>query len=152
MKIKNKKMRLKLACWGIVFTSLFAAFSAASAQPLELIQTGRYLTINSQPKSEQADLLSPIIQVHFLSDVKTVGDAIHHLLRYSGYSLVESKQQSPDLQNTLQKPLPLVDRDLGPVSLRQALGLLIGPAFDLVADPLNRTINFQLKLKFSHAN
>ena len=98
------------------------------------------------------DLLSPIIQVHFISEIKTIGDAVNHLLRYSGYALVESKQQSPDLKNTLRKPLPLVDRDLGPIALKQALELLVGSAFDLTIDPLNRTINFQVKTEFKSIN
>lgn len=73
---------------------------------------------------------------------------MNDILRYSGYTLIESHQQSTDLQNTLKKPLPLVDRDLGPMSLRQALTVLAGPAFTLSVDPLHRTINFPLKPEF----
>lgn len=139
-------------CLGAVVI-LGSAFSTISwAQSADFIQAGRYQTISTQPQPEQIDLLSPIIQVHFLSEIKTIGDAVNHLLRYSGYALVESKQQSSDLKNTLKKPLPLVDRDLGPIALKQALELLVGPAFDLTIDPLNRTINFQVKTEFEPIN
>ena len=63
-------------------------------------------------------------KAHFSPAIQTVGDAINEMLRYSGYALIAKSQQSPDLQNTLKKPLPLVYRDLGPVTLRQALKLL----------------------------
>lgn len=144
---------IKSLLYKFSFGAMIISFSGWSsitlAQSIESVQVSRYQTISTQAQSEQVDLLSPVIQVHFLSEIKTIGDAVNHLLRYSGYALVDNKQQSQDLKNTLKKPLPLVDRDLGPVALRQALALLIGPAFDLVIDPLNRTINFQLKTEFS---
>ena len=149
MKISKNKKLLK-PFFGTAAILILVTSSVTWAQSTDLIQTSRYQTVSHQLKTEQVDLLSPIIQVNFLSEVKTVGDAINHLLRYSGYSLIESKQQNQDLKNTLKKPLPLVDRDLGPVSLQQALELLIGQAFDLDVDPLNRTINFQLRAEFTH--
>ena len=141
----------KLICLGVSMAIISALASSAFAQSAGLTQVGRYLSVSNQPKAEQVDLLSSIIQVHFLSEIKTVGGAINDLLRYSGYSLVDDHQQGRDLRNTLKKPLPLVDRDLGPVSLRQALVILIGPAFDLAVDPLNRTVDFQLKPVFEPA-
>lgn len=140
------------SCLGVGVILYFTFSTMSWAQSADFIQAGQYQTISTQPQSEQVDLLSPIIQVHFLSGIKTIGDAVNHLLRYSGYALVESKQQSPDLKNTLKKPLPLVDRDLGPIELKQALELLVGPAFDLTIDPLSRTINFQVKTKFEPIN
>lgn len=141
-------------CWrpltGLMVLILLATalLETAWAQPATAIQTGRYLTVDSRVPKDQEDLLSPLVQIHFLSDIKTVGDAVHEVLRYSGYSLVETKQQSQDLQNTLQKPLPLVQRDLGPMPLRQSLTVLVGSAFHLMVDPLNRTVNFQLNTNF----
>lgn len=134
----------------MIFTMIVS--SVTWAQSASLVQIGRYQTVENKPLAEQSDLLSPIIQVHFLSNIKTVGDAINDILRYSGYSLIESKQQTTDLQDTLKKPLPFVDRDLGPMSLRQALTVLAGSAFDLSVDPLHRTINFQLKSQFETVN
>ena len=45
----------------------------------------------------------------------------------------------------LAKPLPFVDRELGPVLLKDALMVLAGESFILTQDPLNREINFLLK-------
>jgi type IV pili sensor histidine kinase/response regulator len=41
-------------------------------------------------------------------------------------------------------PLPKAQRQLGPLSLRQALELLSGPAFRLVIDPVYRLVTFEL--------
>jgi conjugative transfer region protein (TIGR03748 family) len=118
---------------------------ADSVKPSDTVPYGRYLTLKMQPSVEQADVLSAVIQVHFSPLIQTVGDAVHEVLRYSGYALIEEPQQSDDLKNTLKKPLPFVYRDLGPLPLRQVLSVLIGAPFELEADLLHRTINFKLK-------
>jgi conjugative transfer region protein (TIGR03748 family) len=110
-----------------------------------VISYGRYQTISIQPRADQTDVLTAVIQVHFSPSIHTVNDAIQDLLRYSGYSLIDSASQSLALQNTLKKPLPLMHRDLGPIALRQVLSVLIGSSFDLAIDRLNRTVNFILK-------
>lgn len=113
------------------------------------IAIGRYLSTSNQPSHEQQDLLSTIFQVHFTHDIQTVGDAMDYLLRYSGYSLVEEARQTTALKNTLKKPLPLIDRNFGPMRLKDALITLVGPAFILINDPLNREVNFKLKTNVS---
>ena len=118
---------------------------ADSIPSSNIIAYGRYQTISTQPRAEQADVLSAVIQVHFSPSIRTINDAIQDLLRYSGYALIDSASQSLELQNTLKKPLPLMHRDLGPLSLRQALSVLVGSSFDLAIDRLNRTVNFTLK-------
>jgi len=111
----------------------------------DLVSIGRYLTVSSQPDLEQLNLLSQTIQVHFPPAVQTIGDAMTNILRFSGYSLVPETQMNAAFKNTLQKPLPLIDRNLGPVTLQSALKILAGPAFNLKADSLNRTIDFIVK-------
>jgi conjugative transfer region protein (TIGR03748 family) len=105
---------------------------------------GRYLTASAQPSKAQQDLMSQVIQIRFPQEVQTVGDAIAHVLRFSGYSLVDETRQSPSLKNTLKKQLPVIDRNFGPMSLKDALSTLAGPAFTLMQDPLNREVNFKI--------
>ena len=125
---------------------LCAAFSAQADD--SMTQFGRYLTAINKPTMAQTDLLSQTMQVRFPQNVQTIGDAMNYLLKFSGYSLVDKNKMSSDLKNTLSKSLPTVDRDFGPMSLKDGLITLIGPAFSLVHDPLNRTINFDLKPQF----
>jgi conjugative transfer region protein (TIGR03748 family) len=136
-----KKAIILILLVEFIFSNAFAADNVESV--------GRYLTISNKPLPQQRDLLSQTIQMRFPPNVKTVGDAVNHILRYSGYSLIAANQRSTDLKNTLQKPLPLVDRGFGPMTLRDALTTLIGPAFALAEDPLNREVDFRLKPNFS---
>lgn len=112
------------------------------------IAIGRYLTVSNTSMAAQRDLLSQTVQVHFPTSVNTIGGAMTYLLRYSGYALVAEGKQSDALKNTLKKPLPLVDRDFGPMTLRDALITLAGPAFSLEHDALNREVNFTVKPAF----
>lgn len=125
---------------------LCATISAQAAD--SMTQFGRYLTAINKPTLAQTDLLSQTMQVRFPQNVQTIGDAMNYLLKFSGYSLIDDNKRSDELKNTLSKPLPTVDRDFGPMSLKDGLSTLIGPAYSLVHDPLNRTINFDLKPQF----
>ncbi len=125
---------------------LCAAFSAQAND--SMTQFGRYLTAINKPTPAQTNLLSQTMQVRFPQNIQTIGDAMNYLLKFSGYSLIDNNKMSSNLKNTLSKPLPTVDRDFGPMSLKDGLITLIGPAFSLSHDPLNRTVNFDLKPQF----
>ena len=112
-------------------------------------QIGRYLTVENKPALAQVDLLSQSIQVRFPQTVQTIGDAMNYVLRFSGYGLVPSDLMNKAFKMTLIKLLPAVDRNFGPMSLKDALTTLVGPAFFLVHDPLNRTIDFRVKPQFA---
>lgn len=113
-----------------------------------LTQVSRYLTIPNKPNLYQTNLLSQQIQVRFTRNIQTVGDAMNYILRFSGYSLIPESQMNPALKLTLEKQLPIVDRELGPMTLREALITLVGPAFSLSHDPVNRFVNFELKSSY----
>ena len=107
-------------------------------------QIGRYMTTENKPHADQLNLLSQVVQVRFPQEVQTIGEALNYLLKFSGYSLIPEDKQSAALKTTLGKPLPAIDRNFGPMSLKDGLTVLAGPAFYLVQDPLNRMINFEL--------
>jgi conjugative transfer region protein (TIGR03748 family) len=111
-------------------------------------QIGRYTTVINKPTSSQVNLLSQVIQVHFPQNIITINDAVTYILHLSGYSLVDDNKMNAALKITLTKPLPLVDRNFGPMSLADALNTLAGPAFNLEHDPITRTINFSLKKEY----
>lgn len=129
-----------------LFTALALTTATAHADTTQL---GRYLTVDNKPKSAQMDLLSQEFQVRFPSSVETIGDAMEYLLKQSGYSLVPEEKRSSELKITLSKPLPAIDRDFGPMKLRDGLSTLAGPVFILINDPLNRMVSFKLNPKFS---
>lgn len=108
----------------------------------------RYLAIQNQALPEQKNLLEQIFQVHFLRNVRTIGDALHYLLRPSGYRLVDTHFLPKTAQSLLSQPLPEVHRKLGPMSLQEGLLTLVGFSFALVIDPVHRLIGLRLKPDF----
>jgi type IV pili sensor histidine kinase/response regulator len=92
----------------------------------------------------QADLLAAIIMVRIPESVQTVGEAVRYLLLRSGYRLLAEEAMNADAIDLLALPLPAVHRAFGPIVLRHALEMLVGPAFRLVQDPQHRLISFEL--------
>ena len=118
----------------------------------KLLTISRYQTVQEKPTTAQVHLLSQAIQMRFPQNIQTIGAAMNYVLHYSGYRLVPTVQMNRDFSNTFAMPLPAVDRDFGPMSLRDALVTLAGPAFYLVEDQLHRTVNFKVKPAFIHAD
>ncbi len=112
----------------------------------EQIQVNRYNTVTMNASPSQINPLLMTVQFKFPDSVATVGDAVAYALRYSGYRLVALDKQSSVLKAVLSQPLPISDRDIGPLSLKTALVVLVGqPVFTLVMDPVHRVVNFELK-------
>ena len=107
------------------------------------VQVGRYASLIAAPTEAQTNLLSKMVTVKFPSRVKTVGAAIRHLLRGSGYRLAGESAADPARLDLLNFPLPTAHRSLGPMPLQDALETLGGPAFRLVEDPLHRLVSFE---------
>ncbi len=112
------------------------------------IQVSRYSTINPIPSPEQQHLLHVIIRVTIPNEKRTVGKTIEYLLRRSGYSLAQSLAQDPKVEQLFQKPLPEVHRNLGPMTLDDALLTVVGQAFRLDVDPVHRLVAFERRPDF----
>jgi conjugative transfer region protein (TIGR03748 family) len=126
-----------------ITASLLFAFSATS-QAEGIYRISRYATVNPVATSEQSHPLSVVVTLNFTDQVHTVGDAIHHLLSRSGYRLADVSVSDPALPVLLDQPLPLIHRRLGPITIENALVTLAGDAWDLVVDPVNRLVSFEL--------
>ena len=105
------------------------------------IQVGRYSLFATTPTEAQADPLQATITVQFPDRVRTVGDAVKHVLRQSGYRLSGSEATASAYLMAL--PLPAVHRRVGPMPLKRALETLVGPAFLLIEDPVHRLLAFE---------
>jgi len=120
--------------------------STPTSDPLEQsVQIGRYTVVSATPTAAQDNILSVIVIINFPAPIQTVGDAIHHLLQPSGYSLARFDAQGPEVIQLLSLPLPDVHRTLGPMTLQDALLTLASPAFRLSTDPVHRLIAYDLK-------
>ncbi|MFC7782834.1 hypothetical protein ACFQY6_14280 [Legionella taurinensis] len=112
----------------------------------DVTQINRYATVANKPLAAQVNPLLAVQQIHFPQEVKTVGQAIEWWLQYSGYSLAVKEKQPQSLQAVMLQTLPQIDRNLGPLSVKDGLEVLAGQqVFMLVVNPLLREVNFKLK-------
>ncbi|MEZ5489121.1 MAG: pili assembly chaperone [Gammaproteobacteria bacterium] len=113
--------------------------SATGAQT----QIGRYSVLTAGPTAGQQDLLSVTRSITIPRDINRVGGALRWLLHDSGYRLADEAVLSEEALAMLDLPLPSAHRYFEPMPLKAVIGLLVGPAFHLVQDPLHRLVAFE---------
>ena len=137
--------RALLAISGLFAASVITVGNVeASNSPISEVQVGRYQSVVLQADENQVDLLSSMVELELPEQINTVGQAVAYLLDGSGYRLLSAKLAEPYRVLLFGLPLPKAQRQLGPLSLRQALELLSGPAFRLVIEPVYRLVTFEL--------
>ena len=108
-------------------------------QYIPVVRYGRYTLVELEPTEVQRDLLLQVIEVSVPDTMQaTVGDALNHVLRRSGYRLCSGPET--DALDTL--PLAAAHYRIGPMVLRDALLTLAGPAWNLHADEGARVVCF----------
>lgn len=137
---------LQQASIPIAFATI--GLSASNALASSEIHVDRYLKTAEHPSVGQADLLAQRVYIRFSARIRTVGDAMRQLLNPTGYRLVDS--YLPDsARYMLQRSLPKIHQELGPLSLQEALITLSGNTFTLLVDPVHRLVSFELKNIYS---
>ncbi|WP_053184504.1 PilL N-terminal domain-containing protein [Pseudomonas thivervalensis] len=113
---------------------------ADESHPSEL-RYGRYTRVSTEPTTEQRNLLAQIVDVSIPSNLNpSVQEAMHYVLQRSGYSLCPAAEPVKIL---FTRPLPAAHYRLGPISLRNALQVLAGPAWQLTIDEVSRSVCFE---------
>ncbi|HGW5375681.1 TPA: PilL N-terminal domain-containing protein [Pseudomonas aeruginosa] len=118
--------------------------TAESTEPspeyIPVARQGRYTLVELAPAAAQRDLLLQVIDVSMPADAHaSVGDGLRHVLKRSGYRLCDDTSATRELYLL---PLPLAHQRLGPMTLRDALLTLAGPAWAMRADDRVRRICF----------
>ncbi|MBP5057689.1 PilL N-terminal domain-containing protein [Pseudomonas chlororaphis] len=112
-----------------------------AAQFIPVVRYGRYTLVELAPMAAQRDLLLQTVDVSMPEDARaTVGDGLRHVLKRSGYQLCETAHAVIELYAL---PLPAAHLHLGPMSLRDALLTLAGPAWELHANDPTRQVCFE---------
>ena len=126
-----------------------AALDSHALDRGEFTQINRYATVENKPLRAQVNPLLAVQQIHFPQSVQTIGQAMNYWLQYSGFSLAKVDKQSASLQAIMQQRLPQIDRNLGPLTIKDGLEVLAGQeVFTLTQNPLLREVNFKLKPAF----
>ena len=107
---------------------------------IPVVRYGRYTLVELAATASQRDLLLQVVDVVMPEDARaTVGDGLRHVLKRSGYRLCEP---TPAIADLFALPLPAAHLHLGPLTLRDALLTLVGPAWDVNVDDRARQVCF----------
>jgi type IV pili sensor histidine kinase/response regulator len=111
-----------------------------AVHPVPVVRYGRYTLVEVRPDAAQQHLLEQIVDISLPRTVETtVGDALHIVLQRTGYRLCDADTAARVLYAL---PLPAVHLELGPLTLREALRTLTGPAWTLDVDTAARRVCF----------
>lgn len=135
----------------IILAAIIISYSSISeAKENAIIFDSRYTTEQVGATPSQKELLNNTLRIHIPDHIKTVGEAIEHVLNPFGYRLFVDKTEVEEQYLLLILPLPKPHRELGPITLNEALSVLGGDSFTVVINPVTRRVFFQLKE--SHRN
>ncbi|EKM3984841.1 TcpQ domain-containing protein, partial [Salmonella enterica] len=110
----------------------------------EVTREGRYTLVSVKSADAQREPLNQLIDITMpVSLVSSVGDGFRYLLFQSGYSLCG--RYGAEFAELLNRPLPAVQRRLGPVRLSEALQVVAGLAWRMTVDEVNREVCFVLR-------
>ncbi|SHN12595.1 type IV pili sensor histidine kinase and response regulator [Pseudomonas asturiensis] len=108
------------------------------------VRYGRYALVNTAPELEQRDLMAQIIDVSIPANMHpSVQDAMHYVVSRSGYTLCPPSTEHVNILFT--RPLPAAQYKLGPMSLRNTLQVLAGPAWQVKVNEVTRGVCFALR-------
>jgi len=111
------------------------------SETVEVIRYNRYTLVEVGATANQQEILSQIIDVTIpalTSQSATVLEAMQYVLLNSGYRLCTDES----IHAFHGFPLPLAHRQLGPITLKEALSILAGSGWQLQADHQKRVVCF----------
>lgn len=118
--------------------------NGAVAEKEPVVRYGRYTLVSTQPDAGQRDLMAQIIDVTIPANMNpNVRDAMQYVVDRSSYSLCPADSGHVNILYT--RPLPAAQYKLGPMTLRNTLQVLSGPAWQVKVDEVNRQVCFVLR-------
>ncbi|ELS9902051.1 TcpQ domain-containing protein [Salmonella enterica] len=119
-------------------------FSDIYQRSPEVTRRCRYTLVSVKSADAQREPLNQLIDITMPGQlVNSVGDGFRYLLFQSGYSLCG--RYGADFAELLKRPLPAVQRKIGPMRLSEALQVVAGPAWRMSVDEVNREVCFVLR-------
>lgn len=88
------------------------------------------------------------VTVYKTIQAKTVKKGLLELLKGSGWQLANQVSADPDITRLYHQNYPDFKRTLNPTKLSDALQYIAGDAWDLVVDPVNKLVSFQLSQSY----
>ncbi|WP_375136251.1 PFGI-1 class ICE element type IV pilus protein PilL2 [Pseudomonas protegens] len=140
---ESAKPALDGSCPPNQFTpALYPEGIAPEKEPV--VRYGRYTLVSTLPSAGQRDLMAQIIDVTIPpSMIPNLRDTMHYVMNRSGYTLCPADNGHVDI--LYSRPLPAAQYKLGPMTLRNTLQILAGPAWQVLVDEVNRQVCFVLR-------
>lgn len=120
-----------------LITLILALPASPAAEPLH----SGYAIIADAPVAVDLEQAVYVPRVHG----QTVLDGLLHILRGTGYRLADAMASDPEVGRLYRQPYPENQRHIGPRELGVVLEQLAGPAWQLVEDPVNRLLSFEVR-------
>lgn len=118
--------------------------SGAVPEKEPVVRYGRYTLVSTLPDSGQRDLMAQIIDISIPANMHpNVRDAMQYVVDRSGYTLCSADTGHVNILYT--RPLPAAQYKLGPMTLRNTLQVLAGPAWQVKVDEVNRQVCYVLR-------
>lgn len=138
-------MRILVACIMLTACPLVQAQAAGTAAAAAgELRLARYTTQAIAPDPQAGHPLAVVATVSFpRGQVRSVGDALVHLLARTGYALVPPARLDDAARALLDLPLPESHRRLGPYRVDAMLQVLLGDAWSVEIDALARSVRFE---------
>lgn len=143
--------------WVAILTMIFALPLTVQAKTTDTadsrILESRYLTVQVGPEVAKTDLLKSIVDLRVPEKITTVGGALDYLLRPYGFQLddsheVDEQPEADEKYLLLVLTLPEPHRNLGSMTLMDALTTLGGKSFRPLINPVKRSVRYQLREGF----
>lgn len=144
-----------------IFSLLVLLCVALGVSPISLAQNSterdsisstqkvsRYLNVHTSVNSEQLWTLNEVVNFN-AGKYASIYQALSALLHRSGYKLDPQINSVPVLRSILNSPVPHIHRKFDNNKAHDIARALIGPTFNLVVDPINRLVNFELRPEYA---
>lgn len=113
----------------------------------QIIRQGRYTLVNTSPEEGQKYLLEQMVTVNMAPKKKrataaTVEQGLRTALSGTGLGLCYGSAFN-QTASLFALPLPKIHHQFGPIKLREALQMLVGPAYYVTLNEITRTVCFK---------
>lgn len=136
----------------LLAVTLCTASGLSSAETVEQSQItvldSRYVNVRAVPEPGQTDLLSNIVELKFPEQIPNVGNALELVLQHYGFQLADCQTNTSEQYLLFMLPLPNPHRQLGPMTLSDALSTLGGEGFVHSVNPVTRAVCYQLREEY----
>jgi type IV pili sensor histidine kinase/response regulator len=117
---------------------------AYTRDDVKTVSESRYVSVRVGAMPDQQDLLESIVDIQVPEYAHNIGQALEYLLAPFGFRLDDMPEEGEQFL-LFVLPLPEPHRQLGPLTLMDAVTTLGAPGFQPLINPVKRTIGYQLR-------